>query len=111
MQPLGYSATNPLKIKVTTRNLPPYSDPAVLLIDQLKHVYIEGELIPFGRLNHIAAFGGDIPEQHVGGKIIWILAKNGEALVFGVLILLSHAKQVCVRQPWINSGIAHVHSF
>ncbi len=44
MQPLGYSATNPLKIKVTTRNLPGYRDPAVLLIDQLKHVYIEGEL-------------------------------------------------------------------
>ncbi len=44
MQPLGYSATNPLKIKVTTRNLPFFRDPAVMLIDQLRHVYVEGEL-------------------------------------------------------------------
>jgi peptide/nickel transport system substrate-binding protein len=44
MQPLGYNGTNPLKIKVTTRNIPPFRDPAVLLIDQLKHVYVEGEL-------------------------------------------------------------------
>jgi len=44
MQPLGYNETNPLKIKVTTRNIPPFRDPAVLLIDQLKHVYVEGEL-------------------------------------------------------------------
>ena len=44
MQPLGYSDASPLKIKVTTRNIPPYRDPAVMLIDQLKHVYIEGEL-------------------------------------------------------------------
>jgi hypothetical protein len=29
---------------VTTRNLPFYRDPAVLLIDQLKQVYIDGEL-------------------------------------------------------------------
>jgi len=29
---------------VTTRNIQLYRDPAVLLIDQLKHVYIDGEL-------------------------------------------------------------------
>jgi peptide/nickel transport system substrate-binding protein len=29
---------------VTTRNLPFYRDPAVLLIDRLKQVYIDGEL-------------------------------------------------------------------
>jgi peptide/nickel transport system substrate-binding protein len=44
MQPLGYNGTNPIKIKVTTRNIPPFRDPAVLLIDQLKHVYVEGDL-------------------------------------------------------------------
>ena len=31
-------------IKVATRNIPTYRDPAVILIDQLKEVYIDGEL-------------------------------------------------------------------
>ena len=44
MQTLGYERDKPLKIKVTTRDWFVYRDPAVLLIDQLKHVYIEGEL-------------------------------------------------------------------
>jgi len=46
MAKLGYSAEKPLKIKVSTRNIPVYRDPAVILIDQLKQVYIEGELEP-----------------------------------------------------------------
>jgi peptide/nickel transport system substrate-binding protein len=29
---------------VATRNLPPYRDPAVILIDQLKEIYIDGVL-------------------------------------------------------------------
>ncbi len=44
MQKLGYGPDNLLKIKVATRNIPPYRDPAVILIDQLKQVYIDGEL-------------------------------------------------------------------
>ncbi len=44
MQKLGYGPDNPLKIKVTTRDWSIYRDPAVILIDQLKHVYIDGEL-------------------------------------------------------------------
>ena len=44
MQKLGYGPDNPLKIKVATRDLPLYRDPAVLLIDQLKQAYFEGEL-------------------------------------------------------------------
>jgi peptide/nickel transport system substrate-binding protein len=44
MQKAGYSESNPLKVKVQTRNLATYRDPAVLIIDQLKRVYIEGEL-------------------------------------------------------------------
>ena len=35
-----------MNIKVTTRDIPSYRDPAVILIDQLKDVYIEGELEP-----------------------------------------------------------------
>ena len=44
MQKLGYGPSNPLNIKVTTRDWSLYRDPAVLLIDQLKQIYIEGEL-------------------------------------------------------------------
>ena len=44
MQKLGYGPDNRLKIKVTTRDLPYFRDPAVILIDQLKEVYIDGEL-------------------------------------------------------------------
>ncbi len=46
MSKLGYSADKPLKIKVATRNLATYRDPAAVLIDQLKSIYIDGELDP-----------------------------------------------------------------
>jgi peptide/nickel transport system substrate-binding protein len=46
MTKLGYSAEKPLKIKVSTRNLATYRDPAVVLIDQLKTIYIDAELEP-----------------------------------------------------------------
>jgi peptide/nickel transport system substrate-binding protein len=41
---LGYGPGNRLKIKVSTRDLPPFRDPAVILIDQLKVAYFDGEL-------------------------------------------------------------------
>ena len=44
MRKLGYGPDTPLNIKVTTRDFALYKDPAVLLIDQLKHVYLNGEL-------------------------------------------------------------------
>ena len=44
MQELGYGPDKPLKIKVATRNIPQYRDPAVILIDHLKNVHIDGEL-------------------------------------------------------------------
>jgi peptide/nickel transport system substrate-binding protein len=44
MESLGYSAAKPLKIKVSTRNIAIYRDPAVILIDQLKKIHIDGEL-------------------------------------------------------------------
>ncbi len=46
LRDLGYGPDKPLKIKVSTRNIPSYRDPAVILIDHLKQVYIEGELEP-----------------------------------------------------------------
>jgi peptide/nickel transport system substrate-binding protein len=44
MEGLGYGPAKPLKIKVSTRNIPLYRDPAVILIDQLKTIYVEAEL-------------------------------------------------------------------
>jgi peptide/nickel transport system substrate-binding protein len=41
---LGYGPDNRLKIKVTTRDWSLNRDPSVLLIDQLKQIYIDGEL-------------------------------------------------------------------
>ena len=46
MKKAGYGPDKPLKIKVATRNIAIYRDPAVILIDQLKQIYIEGELEP-----------------------------------------------------------------
>lgn len=44
MEGLGYSAEKPLKVKVATRNIPLYRDPAVIFIDQMKKIHIDGEL-------------------------------------------------------------------
>src|SRR6266550_2562290 len=44
MQKLGYGPDKRLPVTVTTRNVPAYRDPSVLLIDQLKEIYIDGTL-------------------------------------------------------------------
>ena len=44
MEGLGYGPSKPLKVKVSTRNIAVYRDPAVILIDQLKKIYIDAEL-------------------------------------------------------------------
>jgi peptide/nickel transport system substrate-binding protein len=44
MKRAGYSADNRLTVKVSARNIPIARDPAVILIDQLKTIYIDGEL-------------------------------------------------------------------
>jgi len=44
MEKFGYGPDNRLKVKVSVRDLPFFRDPAVLMIDQLREVYIDGEL-------------------------------------------------------------------
>src|SRR5499427_8548537 len=44
MEKLGFGPANRLRIKLSVRDLPFLRDPAVILIDQLKEVYINGEL-------------------------------------------------------------------
>jgi len=46
MRGLGYGPDKPLRLKVSTRNIPSYRDNAVLLIDHIKHAYLEAELEP-----------------------------------------------------------------
>ena len=44
MQKLGYGPDKRLPVRISTRNLAVYRDPAALLIDQLKNIGIDGEL-------------------------------------------------------------------
>jgi peptide/nickel transport system substrate-binding protein len=46
MQKLGYRPDKRLTLTVSTRNLAPYRDSAVILIDQLKEIYVDGVLDP-----------------------------------------------------------------
>ena len=46
MEKLGYGPDKRLAITVAARNVPPWRDPALILIDQLKEIYIDGELEP-----------------------------------------------------------------
>jgi peptide/nickel transport system substrate-binding protein len=40
----GYGPDKRLAVKVSVRNTPPFRDPAIILIDQLREVYIDAEL-------------------------------------------------------------------
>src|SRR5260370_2381883 len=44
MQKAGYGPDKHLAVKVSTRNIAVYRDPAVILIDQLKSIYIDADL-------------------------------------------------------------------
>jgi peptide/nickel transport system substrate-binding protein len=44
MEKAGYGADKHLAVKVSTRNIADYRDPAVILIDQLKSIYIDADL-------------------------------------------------------------------
>jgi len=51
MQKLGYGPDKRLKVKVSARDIPPYRDPAVILLDQLKEIYVDAELEPIDTTN------------------------------------------------------------
>jgi peptide/nickel transport system substrate-binding protein len=44
MESFGYGEAKPLRVKVSTRDIAVYRDPAVILIDQLKGIHVAGEL-------------------------------------------------------------------
>jgi peptide/nickel transport system substrate-binding protein len=51
MQKLGYGPDNRLPVTFSSRNIPAYRDPAVILIDQLKEIYIDAVLEPVETVN------------------------------------------------------------
>ena len=44
MKNLGYGPDKRLELTISTRNVPSFRDPAVILIDQLKEIYVDGVL-------------------------------------------------------------------
>src|SRR6266849_5790077 len=44
MEKHGYGPDKRLAVKVSTRNIPQFRDPAVIMIDQMKEIYIDGVL-------------------------------------------------------------------
>ena len=44
MEKLGYGPNKHLAVKLSTRNFPAWRDPAIIIISQLKEIYIDGEL-------------------------------------------------------------------
>ena len=46
MEKHGYGPDNRLKLTVNSRNVPAHREPAVLLIEMLRHIYIDAELVP-----------------------------------------------------------------
>ena len=46
MEKLGYGPDKRLGVTMSTRNIAPYRDPAVILISQLKEIYIDADLDP-----------------------------------------------------------------
>jgi peptide/nickel transport system substrate-binding protein len=51
MEKLGYGPDKHLALTVSTRNVSGYRDPAVILIDQLKEIYMDGVLDPVDTTN------------------------------------------------------------
>jgi peptide/nickel transport system substrate-binding protein len=51
MEKLGYGPDKRLALTLSSRNIPAYRDPAVILIDQLKEIYIDAVLEPVETAN------------------------------------------------------------
>jgi peptide/nickel transport system substrate-binding protein len=51
METLGYGPDHRLALTLSSRNIPPYRSPAVILIDQLKEIYVDAVLEPVETAN------------------------------------------------------------
>src|SRR5271168_492717 len=57
MEKLGYGPDKRLAVTLSSRNIPAYRDPAVILIDQLKQIYIDAVLEPIETANWFPKIG------------------------------------------------------
>jgi len=51
MEKLGYGPEKRLSVQLSSRNIPPYRSPAVILIDQVREIYIDATLEPVETAN------------------------------------------------------------
>jgi peptide/nickel transport system substrate-binding protein len=51
MEKLGYGPDKRLSVSLSSRNIPPYRNPAVILIDQVREIYIDAVLDPVETAN------------------------------------------------------------
>src|ERR1700737_2584658 len=51
MEKLGYGADHRLAVTLSSRNIPAYRNPAVILIDQLREIYVDATLEPIETAN------------------------------------------------------------
>jgi len=56
MENLGYGPDRRLPVKIMIRDVPEFRDNAVILADQLKQIYIDGELDPATRSTFFRRF-------------------------------------------------------
>src|SRR5207237_4881451 len=59
MQKLGYGPDKRLAVKISARNLAVYRDPAAILIDQVKEIYIDGEVETIDTANWVHKLVGE----------------------------------------------------
>jgi ABC-type transport system substrate-binding protein len=103
MQKLGYGPDNRLQIKLSTRNIPAYRDPAVILLSQLREVYIDAELEPVDTtqwypkvMRKDFTVGLSVTEAGVG-FIVTNLARPAERIV-------AFYNQRGTAEQWIKEG-------
>jgi peptide/nickel transport system substrate-binding protein len=119
MEKLGYGSANRLKIKVSASDIRFYKDPAVVLIDQLKEIYIDGELEAIDSTRYYPKITRQevdqlIEQQSVEGdparrkQILWqIEHKLAEEDVRPVIF---YADRGYCRRPWVKNEMINSNS-
>ena len=74
IEKLGYGPENRLKLTVSARNIAIFRDPAVILIDQLKEIYIDGAVDPVETANQFPK--GERADDHGEQPIQWLALRR-----------------------------------
>ncbi len=110
MEKLGYGPGKRLKMKVSTRNIAVYRDPAVILIDQLKEVYIDGELDVVETRDLEKLFDQQSMETNLDKrrKLVWDIDKKLQEDVARPIIY--HSRAGTCWQPQVKGVTVMVNS-